>query len=91
MVAVTINICWVGHWKFSGSGLKIVKPRRPARVKVSSFDSPDTPCPRKRPGKRLNGVKVGHDDSKQMVFCFSIFGDLSFECSFGPGVVRNHY
>ena len=60
---------------FSGSGLQIGKPRRPARVKVSSFDVRTTLGSRKRSGERLKGVKVDTHGSDFLIF------DLCLEMS----------
>ena len=57
--AVASSIFWVGDRKCSGSNHQIAKPRRPDRVKVSSFDVRAALGPGKSIGKRLNGIKVG--------------------------------
>ena len=61
-------IFWAGNRKCSGSNHQIAKPRRPARVKASSFDMVATLGLRKSTGKRLNAYKVGHDDPKFRIF-----------------------
>ena len=61
-------IFWVGNRKCSGSDHQIAKPRRPDRVKVSSFDIRAALGPKKSIGKRLNEVKVGHDDLEFRIF-----------------------
>ena len=61
-------IFWVGNLKFSGSNRQIAKPRRPDRVKISRYDVVLAFGPRKSIGKRLNAVKVGHDDTKFGIF-----------------------
>ena len=66
--AGTISNFWVENRKCSGSNHQIAKPRRPDRVKVSSFDVLATSGPRKSFGKRLSGTKVGHDDPNFRIF-----------------------
>ena len=59
---------WVENLKCSGSNHQIAKPRRPARVQVSSFDVVAALGPRKSFRKILNAVKVGHDDTDFRIF-----------------------
>ena len=64
-------LCFVVSASCSGSGLQIAKPRRPARVKVSSFDVCIVLGSRKRSGERLKGPKVDHHGSDFRIFDFS--------------------
>ena len=59
---------WVENRKCSGSNRQIAKPRRPARVKVSSFDAVATSGTRKSIGKRLIFLTVGLDGPKFRIF-----------------------
>ena len=59
MAGKYMYICWTFRLRsYSGSGLQIVKLRRPARVKVSSFDVCIVLGSRKRSGERLSSSKV---------------------------------
>ena len=61
-------IFWIGNRKCPGPNHQIGKTRRPDRFKVSSFDMRAALGPRKSIGKRLNGIKVGHDDPEFRIF-----------------------
>ena len=57
---------------FLGSGLQTTKPRRPARVKVSSFDVRTTLRSRQRSGELLSAVKVDNHGSYFRIFDFRL-------------------
>ena len=61
----------------SGSGLQIAKPRRPARVKVSSFDVCMVLMSRKRSGESIRAVKVDNHGSDFRIFGNSL-GNIEF-------------
>ena len=77
----------VGNRKCCGSNHQIAKPRRPDRVKVSSFDVLATLGPRKSIGKRLSGTKVGRDDQKFVIFG-GFHGISNLITCMGPAISR---
>ena len=61
---------WLTVYRAFSGGLQIAKPRRPARVGVSSFDVCIALASRKRSGESTRGVKVDNHGSD-----FRIFGN----------------
>ena len=57
---------------FSGSGLQIATPRRPARVQVLSFDVCIALRSRKRSGESIRAPKVDNHGSDFRIFGYSL-------------------